>query len=203
MVVTTLKQASDRLQQFRPRKKWYRRLCKRSAVALILRETETGGLEALMIKRADREGDPWSGHMAFPGGRAELEDRTSLHTARRETWEEIGLDTNTHTRYLGRLSDIQSRTHRGRWGMVVTPYLFTIEQVPELNINHEVAEVIWVPLGFLADVQNRQKMQWQLKRKTLHLPCYFYQQRRIWGLSLRMLDELITLVSRTGTKKSD
>ena len=149
-----------------------------------------------MIKRADREGDPWSGHMAFPGGRAETADSNNLHTARRETWEEIGLDTDIHTEYLGRLSDILSRPHSGRKPMVITPYVFTINQVPDLNINHEVAEVIWVPLAFLADKDNRQRMQWQAKKITMNLTCYFYQQRRIWGLSLVMLDELVGLVRR-------
>ena len=193
MVVKTLQQARQQLQPFRAKKKWYRRFVKRSAVALILRESNKG-LEALMIKRADREGDPWSGHMAFPGGRADDIDRNNLHTARRETWEEIGLDTDVHTKFLGRLSDILSRPHSGRKPMVITPYLFTIDQVPDLNINHEVAEVIWVPLEFLADKENRQRMEWKAKKMTFDLPCYFYQQRRIWGLSLVMLDELVGVV---------
>jgi 8-oxo-dGTP pyrophosphatase MutT (NUDIX family) len=193
VVVKTLKQAHQQLQAFRAKKKWYRHFAKRSAVALILRESSVG-LEALMIKRADREGDPWSGHMAFPGGRADRSDRNNLHTARRETWEEIGLDTDRHTTYLGRLSDIVSRPHSGRKPMVITPYLFTIEDIPQLNINHEVAEVIWVPLMFLADSDNREKMKWQAKKITLNLPCYFYQERRIWGLSLLMLDELVSLI---------
>lgn len=190
MVVRTLEHASLKLQQFQPKKKWYRRFCKRSAVAMILRETGSG-IETLMIKRADHDGDPWSGHMAFPGGRLEDQDTNILHTARRETLEEIGLDTDQHTQYLGRLSDVMSHSGKGLKAMVVTPYLFTIEQVPELSINHEVAEVIWVPLAFLADYSNRQEMDWQVNRMTLKLPCYFYQQRRIWGLSLMMLDELV------------
>ncbi len=191
-VVETLAQTSEKLQQYRPRKKWYRRLCKRSAVALILRETDLG-VEALMIKRAERQGDPWSGHMAFPGGRAENGDRNNLQTARRETREEIGLDTDAHTQYLGRLSDVLSRSHQRHKAMVITPYVFNIEQVPELTINHEVAEVVWVPLVFLAAKENRQSMEWQTKKGVLKLPCYFYQERRIWGLSLMMLDELLAL----------
>ncbi|ARN73472.1 NUDIX hydrolase [Oceanicoccus sagamiensis] len=192
MVITTLQQARQQLAPFKPRKKWYRRWVKRSAVALILRQTDSG-LETLMIKRADREGDPWSGHMAFPGGRGEQADSNNLHTARRETWEEIGLDTDQHTQVLGRLSDIATPPFRGHHRMVVTPYLFTIEQVPELNPNHEVAEVIWVPLAFLADPDNRERMQWQRDNMTRDLPCYFYNDRRIWGLSLLMLDELVGL----------
>ena len=193
MVIKTFQQARQQLEPFKPRKKWYRRWVKRSAVALILRQTGTG-LETLMIKRADREGDPWSGHMAFPGGRGELEDTNGLHTARRETREEIGLDTDQHTEYLGRLSDIGIPRFRGHHRMVVTPYLFTIDQVPELNLNHEVAEVIWVPLAFLADNNNREQMQWKIRDMMRDIPCYFFEEKRIWGMSLMMLDELVGLV---------
>jgi hypothetical protein len=86
--------------------------------------------------------------------------------------------------------------HRGYKAMIITPYLFSVDETPALNINHEVAEVIWVPLGFLADSNNRENMQWQRKKVSLSLPCYFYQQRRIWGLSLMMLDELVTLIKK-------
>jgi 8-oxo-dGTP pyrophosphatase MutT (NUDIX family) len=192
MVVTTLQQASEQLSVFRPRRKWYRRFVNRSAVALIMRETSTG-IETLMIKRSEREGDPWSGHMAFPGGRAEKIDKNSLHTATRETREEIGFDTDEHAQCLGRLSDISVPTFRGRKAMVITPYLFSVDNLPELTINYEVAEVIWVPLQYLADTNNRGTMEWKIKNIPLTLPCYDYQQYRIWGLSLMMLDELIKL----------
>lgn len=194
MVVKTVLQAAEMLELFRPRKKWYRRFLKRSAVALIMRDT-SAGVEVLMIKRADREGDPWSGHMAFPGGRADDVDDNNLHTARRETWEEIGLDTHIHTECLGRLSDVLSQSHRGRDAMVITPYVFTMEQAPELNPNHEVAEIIWLPLSFIADTSNRQRMSWKVKKISIDLPCYFYKERRIWGLSLMMLDELTASIA--------
>ena len=195
MVVKTLDQAQQQLAQFRPRKKWYRRWARRSAVAVILRQ-ENHGLEALMIKRADRKGDPWSGHMAFPGGRADATDDNNLYTARRETWEEIGLDTHVHTACIGRLSDRETHALRGAYSMVVTPYIFTIDEVPDLNPNYEVAEVVWVPLGFLADRDNRQTMKWQKQNIDVDMPCYFFEDRRIWGLSLGMLDELVDVVRR-------
>lgn len=194
MLVKTLSHAQEKIQHYRPRKKWYRRFVRRSSVALILRERHHG-LEVLMIKRAERKGDPWSGHMAFPGGHRDRGDINSQYTARRETLEEIGLDTEAHTEYLGRLSDVVARgARRGRKMMVVTPYVFTIEQVPALNANYEVAEVLWVPLTYLADRGNRQSMQWQVKKVPVNLPCYFYQERRIWGMSLKMLDELLELI---------
>ncbi len=190
----SLEQVVAKLQCFRPRKKWYRRFVSRSAVALIVREAADGP-EVLMIERAEREGDPWSGQMAFPGGKSDHGDKNNFHTALRETHEEIGLDIDVHSQYLARLSDILSPVRIGRRAMVITPYVFTVEQIPALTLNEEVADIVWVPLAFLADGSNRENMQWPFKKVTLTLPCYFYQQRRIWGLSLNMLDEMLRVVS--------
>ncbi len=189
MLIDRLEAASHCLPAIKPKKKWYRRFCKRAAVAIILRQGKCG-LEALMIKRAEREGDPWSGQMGFPGGRAEQSDRNNLHTATRESWEEIGLDMKQHTDVVGRLSDLLAQPHRWRKPMVVTPYLFSIQQVPELTANYEVAEVVWIPLSFLVNKNNRQSMKITRQNIEMTLPCYFYNEQRIWGMSLRMLDEL-------------
>ncbi len=156
---------------------------------------ETGrGLSVLMIERAHREGDPWSGHMAFPGGMQEPGDRHSLAVARREALEEVGHDPLRGGDIVGRLSDRVSRSHRGRLPMVVTPFVFSVADSPRLKPNHEVADTLWVPLSFLADPDNRQRMQWRHRGLSLELPCYFYEERRIWGLSLMMLDELLALL---------
>ena len=193
--VSHIQQALD---AFRANKKWYRRWVKRSSVALILREADAG-VEVLMIKRADREGDRWSGQMAFPGGRTEKDDRHVLHTACRETWEEIGFDIEKHGQLLGRLSDLRPHIQIGMKMLVITPYVFSVDEMPELNINHEVSEVVWVPLSFLSDEENRQTVEWELRKMTVELPCYFYQGKQIWGLSLSMLDELMVLQSRMQT----
>lgn len=182
--------------EHREKRKFWRRWAHRAAVAMIFRDGEHGA-EVLMIKRAEKAGDPWSGHMAFPGGRMETKDRHGLATAERETWEEIGVDLGDSAECVGRLSDIMTRPHRGKRPMVISPYVFRAEYSPEPEINVEVAEVIWVPLGFLLDRDNRQRMQWKKAGVSLNLPCYFYRERRIWGLSLMMLDELMGLVKQT------
>lgn len=147
-----------------------------------------------MIKRAERIGDPWSGHMAFPGGHLDADDEHALGAARRETWEEIGLDTHRYTQQIGRLSDVFISPFSRRKPMVITPYVFEIVELPELNLNHEVDRIVWVPISFVADPQNRQTMQWQRQGKDVTLPCYWWQQHRIWGLSLGMLDELLLVL---------
>ncbi len=188
-----LQQIITRLDGFKPRQRWWRRWVKRSAVALILRELDDH-IEVLMIKRADREGDPWSGHMAFPGGRMDRQDVTGLRTAIRETEEETDIFLDKAGHCIGRLSDIVSRPHSGRQPMVVTPYVFRLHTAVSIEANHEVAEAVWVPLRFLMDRGNRETMTWGRGKLQMNLPCYFYEKRRIWGMSLRMLDELLGLI---------
>jgi 8-oxo-dGTP pyrophosphatase MutT (NUDIX family) len=179
------------LAEYRPRRKLVRRILARSAVGLYLGAHLPGGLSVLLIKRADREGDRWSGHMAFPGGRKDRGDRNTLATAKRETMEEVGLDADRHARLIGRLSDIPTHPPLRGGAMIITPYVFHLHAPAPLTPNHEVAGVVWVPLPFLADRANREMMRWAPNGVPLQLPCYMYGEHRIWGLSLMMLDELL------------
>ncbi|MFD2230897.1 NUDIX hydrolase [Alkalimarinus sediminis] len=161
----------------------------RSSVATVLRDY-SGELQVLLIKRAQKAGDRWSGHIAFPGGREQQEDRNIRETAIRETSEEIGLGLSTDN-YIGRMSDVMTLAHGTRKPMVVSPYAFKLEGDPRFTINHEVDQVIWLPVSFLADKRNRETMVWEKKGMSVKLPCYFYGEHRIWGLTLKMLDELV------------
>lgn len=193
MSVPLLQLIETRLSDHSPGKKWLRPLMKRSAVAMILQVRE-GELNILMIKRAEREGDPWSGHMAFPGGRMDKTDAHGFAVAVRETHEEVGLLLQESDRCIGRLTDINARPNRGALGMAVSPFVFRLEREVEFTPNYEVAEVVWVPLEFLLDPDNREQMTWEYKGIEIPMPCYFFGGRRIWGLSLMMLDELMDLV---------
>ncbi len=167
----------------------------RCGVAAVLSEREDlEGLSVLLMRRATRVGDPWSGHMSFPGGRMEPGDRNTRATAIRETVEETGLMLDTRDR-LGRLSDVVTRQHSRMRPMIVTPHVFRMDTgvEPQWQLNHEVSEVLWVPLNFFADEKNRQIMHWRTGRLNWQMPCYFYEERRIWGLTLLMLRELLGL----------
>jgi 8-oxo-dGTP pyrophosphatase MutT (NUDIX family) len=167
---------------------------KRSAVVMLLREAGAGGVEILMIERAQRQGDPWSGHMGFPGGRLDPGDAHSYAAALRECVEEIGLDVAQHGRYLGRLSDLETHLRSGSSAMLVTPFVFAVADMPPLTPNYEVADILWIPLGYLATAEYRRSMPWQYEGIDAVLPYYIYQDRRIWGLSLGMLDELLKVI---------
>jgi hypothetical protein len=78
--------------------------------------------------------------------------------------------------------------------MAVTPFVFRLEREVTFTPNEEVAEVVWVPLEFLLDTDNREQMEWKYKGLKIPMPCYMYDGRCIWGLSLMMLDELMDLV---------
>ena len=189
----SLQTIEQSLDSHKPRRKRLRPLLNRAAVAMILRENE-GDTELLMIKRAERDGDPWSGHMAFPGGRMDPTDRHGFDVALRETSEEIGLQLGDEDQCIGRLSEIMTHFQWRRRAMVVSPYVFRLDREVEFTPNYEVAEVIWVPMSFLCDPANREKMVWKRRGVEIPLSCYMYQGRRIWGLSLLMLDELLRIL---------
>jgi 8-oxo-dGTP pyrophosphatase MutT (NUDIX family) len=166
---------------------------RRAAVAAVLRRGPND-VELLFIHRAEDPRDPWSGHMAFPGGRVESGDRDPLAGAIRETREEVQLDLEVHGEYLGRLDDVRA-IGRGRpMSLVITPFVFAIDGAPELVPNYEVAAIVWVPVGFLVDHSNRETMEYRRAGLDLELPCYRYQEHLIWGMTLGMVDELLSLV---------
>ena len=180
------------LARYRPRRSLLRPVARRSAVALILQQRQQQ-THVLMIKRAKREGDPWSGQMAFPGGHMEPEDRHGRDAAARETSEEIGLLLDERSPCIGRLSDIMARPRMPR-PMIVSPYVFHLGFEAEFNLNYEVDHTIWIPVEFFRDKVNREQMQWQRGKVSMNLPCYFYEGRRVWGLSLMMIDELVKVI---------
>ncbi len=169
-----------------------RRRLQRAAVAVVLRASRQG-VEVLLVERSARDGDPWSGDMAFPGGKLVGGDAGGAAAACRETREETGLIIGPGER-AGRLRDRLTLDHRRRRAMVVSPFVFRLAQTPDTwHYNHEVASHLWLPLAYLDEPGNRGRMRWPVGGLTLPLPCYDFQQRRIWGLTLLMLDELIAL----------
>lgn len=167
---------------------------KRAAVAMILRDGPEGA-EILFIRRAEHPLDPWSGHMAFPGGRHDPEDGDDLLvTATRETSEELGLDLRTHAEPLGRLPDLPAIARGRPVGMVIRPYAFALRGEPELHPNHEVAEVLWAPLGPLARGELRTTHPYTFEGRRLELPAHRVGERIVWGLTHQMVETFLGLL---------
>jgi 8-oxo-dGTP pyrophosphatase MutT (NUDIX family) len=161
----------------------------RAAVAVVLREV--AAVEILLIKRAERETDPWSGHMAFPGGRHQRDDATLLDTAMRETLEEVGLDLDAHARPLVRLPDVMPYS-RMPHPLTVTAFVFALDRSPlaAFTPNEEVAEAFWVPLDPILRNENATRFRWKRDGLDLDLPAIDVRGHVVWGLTYRMLELL-------------
>ena len=157
-----------------------------AAVAIVLRQQPTGP-EVLFIQRAEKEGDPWSGHMAFPGGHRDPQDNGYVHAAMRETHEEIDLRLE-HGHHLGAL-DHHVAQPRGRvLDMIIAPHVFEIEGDPVFTPNYEVADVVWAPVRDLA----RNVLHDTVTMPMQGQPTVFNGYRLsgghfVWGLTYRVL----------------
>lgn len=180
------------IKRFRPHRIPFRHLAQRSAVAIITRQGKHGE-EILFIERATRAGDPWSGHIAFPGGKFQKNDTSIRATAIRETEEEIGLDLVKQALFIGRSPELVTRRHNALKPMIVTPYQFQLSGSHSLlTPNHEVASTLWISVDFLRNKNNQSTLTWapfpRLRPAlSLDLPCICYNNHRIWGLTYRML----------------
>jgi 8-oxo-dGTP pyrophosphatase MutT (NUDIX family) len=167
----------------------------RAAVAAILRDAGGPCAELFFIRRADRESDPWSGHIAFPGGRREPTDRTLLDTALRETREEVGIDLSS-AELLGRLPDVPAYM-RANSGLVVTPFVFGVRGDVPVSPNHEVAETLWIPFEALARGEGKGTYAFATGGRNLDLPCIRLPpaQHVLWGMTYRMLETMLEAVA--------
>ncbi|HEY3934512.1 MAG TPA: CoA pyrophosphatase [Gemmatimonadales bacterium] len=115
-----------------------------AAVALILASAPD---QMLLIRRAERAGDPWSGHLALPGGRRQSGDAGLLDTAIRETAEETGIVLERACR-VAELDDLVPRTPTLP-PIVVRPFVFLLAVAAKPGLSSEVVQSMWVPFDRL------------------------------------------------------
>ena len=161
-------------------------LASRAAVALILRDGEAG-IELLFIRRAEHPQDPWSGQMAFPGGRAETGDADLMATAVRETSEEIGLDLARAAEPLGALDEVRAMARMRPMELTIQPFVFRLVTPAEPHLGSEVKSVHWLPLAALLGAELRSTMDYVHDGTSLRFPCVRVDEVVIWGLTYRML----------------
>lgn len=162
-----------------------------AAVALVLLPSGQG-IEALFIKRAVRDGDPWSGQIALPGGRRHAGEASLMFTAMRETLEEVGLDLAAAGELLGELSELRPRTPVLP-PIIVRPYVFAVSARPSIILSDEVAEAFWVPLRDVFDPEKRQEITVRFSDLHVRRPAIGVGEHVIWGMTehiLRVFEEL-------------
>lgn len=164
-----------------------------AAVALILREPDP--VDVLFIKRSLSPRDPWSGHMALPGGRLESGDAHLLDTAIRETMEETGIVLEGGASYLGRLPSVSPASVRLP-PITISPHVFLARGPLDATVaSHEVAAVHWVSLADLRNPEASGHVQIDLPGGTRSFPCFRVAGEVVWGLTYRILVEFLGRLS--------
>ena len=165
---------------------------RRAAVAMVL-ASQPAGPSVLFIERASHPGDPWSGHMAFPGGRVDPGDAHPRDAAERETLEEVGLRLRD-AEWIGRLDDKQGNP-RTQSTLLISGFVYALPEPAPLVLNHEVHEAFWFPLAELRaparSVAHR--------AHTVDFPGILVgepQRHVVWGLTYSFLESFFRAIGR-------
>lgn len=175
----------------------------RAAVAMVI-APDGDELSALLIERAQHPLDPWSGHMAFPGGRHDATDASLERTAIRETLEEVGIDLRRHGTFVGRLDEIQAQARGRDLDMVISPFLFFLDRARETTPDtSEVAGTLWVPLRVFRDERYKGTTHFSRDGFGADFPAILYEGKTIWGLTYRILTGFFDLIADVGERAAD
>jgi 8-oxo-dGTP pyrophosphatase MutT (NUDIX family) len=162
---------------------------RRASVAVIL----SGGAapKVLLIKRSERNGDPWSGQIAFPGGKHQEGDASAKDTAVREAREEVGIDLDSSSEFLGYFGSF--RTHTG--DMDVVPAIFLLRGEVAVRVNDEAVSFMWVGLERFLAPEARVEIAPEIRGARSEVPAFREGDYVIWGLTYRIITALLEGVS--------
>jgi 8-oxo-dGTP pyrophosphatase MutT (NUDIX family) len=158
-----------------------------AAVGIMILEQDED-LETLLIQRAERHGDPWSGQIGLPGGRTKESDGTIRGTLHREVEEEVGIDLAQAGEELGPLSIGQPMR---RLEMRVQPWVYLLERRPSLSLGAEVSSAFWVSLPKLLGTKATSEVFIRDGFRTVE--CFQVDGKVIWGFTYRVLTELLQI----------
>jgi 8-oxo-dGTP pyrophosphatase MutT (NUDIX family) len=164
---------------------------RRAAVAVVLHDEASP--RVLLMKRAERVGDPWSGHISLPGGGYQASDGDLRVTAIRETFEELGVELGG-ARLLGSFEPLHPRSS-GPSGIEVTPFVFVTSAALEPVCGPEALAAFWLPLELAAS--GALDSMYTVPASQIAFPSWTYDGYVIWGLTRRIL-ELVVGEARRG-----
>jgi 8-oxo-dGTP pyrophosphatase MutT (NUDIX family) len=158
---------------------------RQAAVSLIVKNKANPSI--LLIKRAKKKGDPWSGQVAFPGGKMQDGEKTAKQTAIREAREEVGIDLGESSEFLGYAEPIT--THTGK--MTVVPSVFVTKSQVKVRPNEEVASYRWVEVKDLLSSHATSSYRLKSGGWTVQLPAFSARGFVVWGLTYRILSSIL------------
>jgi len=165
----------------------------RASVAVVLCPAN-GDVRVLLIERAESEGDRWSGHIAFPGGRVDPADPSPRHAAERETLEETGLDLS-RGECLGRLDDVTGSLE----SVLVSAFVYALPDPGPLTPNAEVEQAFWMTLSELCDPDRHLERAYPYADRVITVPAIRVLEREepvLWGITYRLLEQLLGVIGR-------
>lgn len=157
-----------------------------AGVALVLRPHGETDADLLLIRRAERAGDPWSGQVALPGGRYAATDTSLEDTALRETLEEVGLDIRANGTVLGALDELRPRTP-ALPPIIVRPFVCVVSEPAPLELNYEVAASRWIPVSELFAPSARVQTAVEVRDLRLRVDAYVVDDYLVWGMTERII----------------
>ncbi|MFK8138742.1 MAG: CoA pyrophosphatase [Bdellovibrionales bacterium] len=153
--------------------------------------------EILFIERATNPNDPWSGQIAFPGGRFEESDGDTITTAIRETQEEVGVSLS-HDEFVGVMPPVQGRRGGAMMDFSIHPSLFIVEEKQSFSLDlEEVGSAFWMPLKYICDPKNRKSFIYRHDAFEKELPAIrFPNNKDLWGLTYLFTRQLLIDLSQ-------
>jgi 8-oxo-dGTP pyrophosphatase MutT (NUDIX family) len=160
-----------------------------AVVAILLWDAPRRGLQTLLVQRAEREGDPWSGQIGLPGGRVKQAIETPRIALHREVEEEVGLKLEEVGVELGSLSVGHPMR---RMEMRVQPWVYGLRVKPKVSIGSEIAGSFWVNL---AELPSKKKMsEITIRTQPWSVESFVVEGKVVWGFTYRVLTELIPIL---------
>lgn len=164
-----------------------------NAAVVVLLKTINTDFKVLFVKRVEETNDPWSGQTALPGGKVNPEDNTLKETVVRETLEETSINLLDGCRFLGTMEPLRS-TQKPE--MQILPFIVLLEKEQAIELNEELTEYFWIPIKELA------KHQGIVKFSFGKFPAYIIKNKIIWGLTYKIMQNLLLLSSSIKNKNS-